>query len=156
VSTLVSLSSTVEILEIISAIPLAAMEPKATSSRHAEERRDSPQSPEVRDPQAEHSRSSSADAVIPKTGTANTKVEPKPATMVGCWSPRSLNEEVLAAMEQEGLIAEKTISRWQVEPGAVMPAPLENEVVMLKSHVDRGLSLPTSRFLTSMLTYYKL
>jgi hypothetical protein len=37
-----------------------------------------------------------------------------------------------------------------------MHAPLEKEVVMLKSHVDHGLSLPPSRFFTGMLAYYKL
>jgi hypothetical protein len=37
-----------------------------------------------------------------------------------------------------------------------MPAPLEKEVVMLKSHVDHGLSLPPSFFLESMLFHYKL
>jgi hypothetical protein len=59
-------------------------------------------------------------------------------------------------MEQEGLIAAKEISKWRVEPNAAMPAPLEKEVVMLKSHVDRGLSLPPSYFLKSMLFHYKL
>jgi hypothetical protein len=67
-----------------------------------------------------------------------------------------LNEEILSSMEQDGLIAAKETSRWRVEPCAAMPAPLEKEVVMLKSHVDRGLSLPPSYFLKSMLAYYKL
>jgi hypothetical protein len=37
-----------------------------------------------------------------------------------------------------------------------MPAPLEKEVVKLKSRIDRGLSLPPSYFLKGMLFHYKL
>jgi hypothetical protein len=76
--------------------------------------------------------------------------------MAGSWSPCSLNKEILAAMEHGEFIAERAISQWRVEHNAAMPAPLEKEVVMLKSHIDRGLSLPPSKFLTGMLAYYKL
>jgi hypothetical protein len=47
-------------------------------------------------------------------------------------------------MEQERLIAAKEITKWQVEPNAAMPAPSKKEIVMLKSHIDRGISLPPS------------
>jgi hypothetical protein len=59
-------------------------------------------------------------------------------------------------MEQEGLVAAKEISKWQVEPKAAMPAPQRKEIVMLKSHIDRGLSLPPSYFLKSMICHYEL
>jgi hypothetical protein len=59
-------------------------------------------------------------------------------------------------MEQEGLIAAKEISKWRVEPKAAMHAPRKKEIVMLKSHIDRGLSLPPSYFLKSVLFHYKL
>jgi hypothetical protein len=148
-------SSSIEVLEIISTMTLAAMETEATSSRHEEERRDPPQSPEIRGSPAEPSRSKPADAAIPDSGSAN-EVKAQPATKVGCWSPCSLNEEILATMEKNGFIVGRAISRWWVENNAAMHAPLEKEVVMLKSHVDRGLSLPPSRFFTGMLAYYKL
>jgi hypothetical protein len=50
-------------------------------------------------------------------------------------------------LEQEGWIAAKEISRWRVDPGAAMPAPSDGEIVMLKSHIDRGFSLLPSYFL---------
>jgi hypothetical protein len=37
-----------------------------------------------------------------------------------------------------------------------MPVPTKKEIVMLKSHIDRGLSLPPSYFLKSMLHHYRL
>jgi hypothetical protein len=74
----------------------------------------------------------------------------------GCCNPCYLSEEILSSLEQEGLIEAKEISKWRVEPNSSMPAPLEKEVIMLKSHVDRGLNLPPSYFLKSMLFHYKL
>jgi hypothetical protein len=74
----------------------------------------------------------------------------------GSWDPCNLDEEVLSSLEQEGLIAAKEISKWRVEPNAAAPAPSKKEIVMLKSHIDRGLSLPPSYFLKSMLRHYRL
>jgi hypothetical protein len=59
-------------------------------------------------------------------------------------------------MEQEGLVAAKEISKWRVDPNAAMPAPRKREIVMLKSHVGRGLSFAPSYFLKTMLRHYEL
>jgi hypothetical protein len=59
-------------------------------------------------------------------------------------------------MEQEGLVVAKEISYLRIEPNAAMPAPRKREIVMLKSHIDRGLSLSPSYFLKSMLRHYEL
>jgi hypothetical protein len=67
-----------------------------------------------------------------------------------------LDEEILSSLEQEGLIAAKEISKWRVDPNTAAPAPSKKEIVMLKSHIDRGLSLPPSYFLKSMLQHYRL
>jgi hypothetical protein len=74
-----------------------------------------------------------------------------PETSRGSWDPCNLDEETLSSLEQEGLIAAKNISKWQVDPGAASPAPSKKEIVMLKSHIDRGFSLPPFYFLKSML-----
>jgi hypothetical protein len=37
-----------------------------------------------------------------------------------------------------------------------MPAPSDEEVIILKSHIDRGLSLPPSYFLKGVLQHYRL
>jgi hypothetical protein len=79
-----------------------------------------------------------------------------PETSGGDWDPCNMNEEILSSLEQEGRIAAKEISRWQVELGATMPAPSEEEVIILKSHIDRGLSLPPSYFLKGVLRHYRL
>jgi hypothetical protein len=67
-----------------------------------------------------------------------------------------LDEEILSSLKREGLIAAKEISKWRVDPNATIPAPSKNEIVMLKSHIDQGLSLPPSYFLKSMLRHYRL
>jgi hypothetical protein len=77
-------------------------------------------------------------------------------TSGGSWDPCNLDEEVLSSLEQEGLIAAKEISKWRVDPNTAVPAPSKKEIVMLKSHIDRGLSLPPSYFLKSMLRHYRL
>jgi hypothetical protein len=131
------------------------MEPEATSSRHEEEGRNPSRSPKAKESAVESSHSNPMESAMPGLGATN-ETESQSTTMVGCWGPCTLNEDILVAMEQEGTIEERTISQWWVELNAAMPAPLEKEVVMLKSHVDRGLSLPPSKFLTGMLAYHKL
>jgi hypothetical protein len=79
-----------------------------------------------------------------------------PETLGGNWDPCNLDEETLSSLEREGLLAAKNISKWRVDPGATSPAPSKKEIVMLKSHIDRGLSLPPSYFPKSMLRHYRL
>jgi hypothetical protein len=79
-----------------------------------------------------------------------------PETSGGSWDPCNLDEGTLSSLEQEGWIAAKEISRWQVDPGAAMLAPSDGEIVMLKSHIDRGFSLSPSYFLKGVLRHYRL
>jgi hypothetical protein len=115
--------------------PLAAMEPEVSS------RQEEPVA-------AQDTRDSMGE---PSQGNAGSAI---PESAGGCWNPCHLSEEILSSMEQEGLIAENEISKWRVEPNIDMP--LEKEVVMLKSHINHGLSLRPSYFLKSMLFHYKL
>jgi hypothetical protein len=39
---------------------------------------------------------------------------------------------------------------------ASVPAPNSTEILMLKSHVERGLSMPPSHFFVNLLKYYGL
>jgi hypothetical protein len=88
-------------------------------------------------------RSSDTESAIPETS--------------GCsWDPCNLDEGTLSSLEQEGQISVKEILRWRVDPGAAMPAPSDREIVMLKSHIDRGFSLPPSYFLKGVLRHYRL
>jgi hypothetical protein len=118
-------------LEVISATPLATMETESPRQASKSEAAES------------SSRSSDTESAMPKTSG-------------GSWDPCNLDEGTLASMEQEGRIAAKDISRWRVDPGAAMPGPSDGEIVMLKSHIDRGLSLPPSYFLKGVLRHYRL
>jgi hypothetical protein len=134
-SRLASSSSSVEYLEIISATPLAAMDPEASSHQDTVASQDT------------RSRS---------TGTSADTGSATPDSSGGSWDPHNLSEDILSSLEQEGLIAARAISKLRVEPNAAMPEPLEEEIVMLKSHIDQGLSLPPSYFIKSMLRHYRL
>jgi hypothetical protein len=79
-----------------------------------------------------------------------------PKTSGGSWDPCKLDEGTLSSLEQEGRIAAKEVSRWRVDSRAAAPAPSDKEIVMLKSHINRGFSLPPSYFLKSMLRHYRL
>jgi hypothetical protein len=79
-----------------------------------------------------------------------------PETSGGSWDPCNLDKETLSSLEHEVRIAAKEISRWRVDPRATIPAPSDGEVVLLKSHIDRGFSLPPSYFLKGVLQHYKL
>jgi hypothetical protein len=79
-----------------------------------------------------------------------------PETSGGSWDPCNLDEGILSLLEQEGWIAAKEISRWRVDPGAAIAAPSDGEIGMLKSHIDRGLTLPPSYFLKGVLRHYRL
>jgi hypothetical protein len=79
-----------------------------------------------------------------------------PETSGGNWDSCNINEEILSSLEQEGRIAAKEISRWRVDRGVAMPTLSDEEVVILKSHIDRGLSFPPSYFPKGVLRYYRL
>jgi hypothetical protein len=92
---LASSSLSLEILDVISATPLAAMDPE-TSSHHA--------------------------ATSEVTGNLARSIDTEsaiPETSGGSWDPCNLDEEVLSSLEQEGLIAAKEISKWRVDPNAM-------------------------------------
>jgi hypothetical protein len=57
-------------------------------------------------------------------------------------------------MEKEGLIAPRSESFWRVNPKETRPEPETTEVVMMKSHVERGLSLPPSDFMSEVMAFY--
>jgi hypothetical protein len=101
-----SSSSSFEILEIISATPLVAMDPESPRQAVASEAAES------------LARSSDMESAIPETSG-------------GSWDPCNLDEGILSSLELEGRIAAKEISRWRVDPRTAMPAPLDGEIVML-------------------------
>jgi hypothetical protein len=59
-------------------------------------------------------------------------------------------------MEGKGTVAPQAESRWRTDFKAPVPIPNPSEIVMLKSHVERGLSMPLSLFFTNLLKFYGL
>jgi hypothetical protein len=59
-------------------------------------------------------------------------------------------------MEGEGTVAPQAESSWRTDFKAPVPLPNPSEIVMLKSHVERGLSMPPSLFFTNLLKFYGL
>jgi hypothetical protein len=53
-------------------------------------------------------------------------------------------------------MAPQAESHWRTDFKALVPAPNSTEIVMLKSHVERGLSMPPSSFFTNLLKFYRL
>ena len=72
----------------------------------------------------------------------------------GQWIPCTLRDYDLRAMEKEGLIAPRNESFWRVNPKETRLDLEPTEIVMMKSHVERGLSLPPSNFFSEVMTFY--
>jgi hypothetical protein len=87
-----------EILDIILATPLAAMDPESSHQAAASE------------------------AAEDSAGSLDTE-SAIPETLGGSWDPCNLDEETLSSLEQEGLVAAKNISKWRLDPGAASSAP---------------------------------
>jgi hypothetical protein len=60
------------------------------------------------------------------------------------------------ALKNEGTVAPKAESQWQTDQKALVPAPNKTEILMLKSHIERGLSMPPSHFFSNLLQFYGL
>jgi hypothetical protein len=59
-------------------------------------------------------------------------------------------------LESEGTVAPQAESHWRTDFKALVPTPNSTEIVMLKSHVERALSMPPSSFFTNLLKFYGL
>jgi hypothetical protein len=106
------------------------------------------------DPESHH-QAATSEAAESSARSSDTE-SAMPETSGGSWDPCNLDKGTLSSLEQEGRIVAKEILRWRVDSGAAMPAPSDEEIVMLKSHIDRGFSLPPYYFLKGVLWHYRL
>jgi hypothetical protein len=60
------------------------------------------------------------------------------------------------ALEREGKVAPKAESQWRTHHKALVPVPSKTEVLTLKSHIERGFSMPPSHFFSNLLQFYGL
>jgi hypothetical protein len=69
---------------------------------------------------------------------------------LGSWEKCKVKDQDVLALEKEGIVAPKLESQWWTHYKALALAPNMTEILMLKSHVERGLSmLPLTSSLTS-------
>jgi hypothetical protein len=79
-----------------------------------------------------------------------------PANLHGYWVKCHVKDVHVQALENEGLMAPQAESQWRTDHKALVPAPNQTEILMLKSHVERGLSMPPSHFFSNLLKFYGL
>jgi hypothetical protein len=177
---LASPSSSIEVLEFLNITPLAAMDPKSPSSRHLAdtEEEDSPlqQSastsgqpttdsyPEDIASEAEEDAEDQAiEEMVDEeeqdgSGEAEQggriaaeEAEQIPANLHGYWVKSHVKNAHILALENEDTVAPRAESQWQTDHKALVPAPNKAEILMLKSHIERGLSMPPSHFFSNLL-----
>jgi hypothetical protein len=79
-----------------------------------------------------------------------------PQNLHGYWQKSHVKDSDVRAMESEGTVAPQAESGWRTDFKAPVPLPNPSEIVMLKFHVERGLSMPPSLFFMNLLKYYGL
>jgi hypothetical protein len=78
------------------------------------------------------------------------------ANLHGYWVKCHVKDVHVRALENEGLVAPQAESQWQTDHKSLVPAPNPTEILMLKSHVERGLSMTPSHFFNNLLKFYGL
>jgi hypothetical protein len=89
-------------------------------------------------------------------GGVQVEEEKIPRKLHGYWVKCHVRDAHVQALENEGTVAPLVESHWRTDHKALVPAPNSTEILMLKSHVERGLSMPPSHFFTNLLKYYGL
>jgi hypothetical protein len=74
----------------------------------------------------------------------------------GYWEKCQVKDDHVMALEKEVIMAPRVESQWRTHNKALVLAPNKTEVLMLKSHVERGFSMPTSHFFSNLLQFYGL
>ena len=73
------------------------------------------------------------------------------------WRPSNVDEEVLAAFTEKGLLPSKEVVHWRVPAsGEVVSQPQADEVVSFLAFHERGLGYPTHWFLRGLLNEWGL
>jgi hypothetical protein len=76
------------------------------------------------------------------------------------WAHSSVTERKLEELVRDGLLrprASRTQPKWRVPPSDHRePAPPEGYVVSFMAFHERGLGVPSSRFMRVLLHYYKV
>jgi hypothetical protein len=87
---------------------------------------------------------------------AEDEEEQIPQNLHEYWQKSHVKDSDVQAMEGEGTVAPRAESGWRTDFKAPVPIPNPSEIVTLKSHMERGLSMPPSLFFTNLLKFYGL
>jgi hypothetical protein len=74
----------------------------------------------------------------------------------GYWVRCHVKDAHVQALEDEGTVAPRAKSQWRTDHKALVPTPNPSEILMLKYHVERGLSMLPSHFFSNLLKFYGL
>jgi hypothetical protein len=75
---------------------------------------------------------------------AEAEEEQIPQNLHRYWQKSHVKDAHVQALEDVGTMAPQAESGWRTDFKAPVPAPNSSKIVMLKSHVERGLSMPPS------------
>jgi hypothetical protein len=89
-------------------------------------------------------------------GTEADEAEQLPVKLHGYWEKCKIKDAHVLALEIEGTVAPKAESQWRTPHKALVPAPNKTKILMLKSHTERGFSMPPSHFFSNLLQFYGL
>jgi hypothetical protein len=84
------------------------------------------------------------------------EVEQTPVNLHGYWVKCHVKDAHVLALEKEGTVAPKVESQWRTYHKALVPAPNKTEIIIIKSHIERGLSMLPSHFFSNLLQFYGL
>jgi hypothetical protein len=93
---------------------------------------------------------------VEQDGGIRAEEEQIPMNLHGYWVKCHVKDAHVQALEDEGTVAPQAESQWRTDHKALVPTPNSTEILMLKSHVERGLSMPPSHFFSNLLKFYGL
>jgi hypothetical protein len=93
---------------------------------------------------------------VEQDGGIRAEEEQIPVNLHGYWVKCHIKDAHVQALEDEGTVAPWVESQWRTNHKALVPAPNPTEILMLKSHVERGHSMPPSHFFSNLLKFYGL
>jgi hypothetical protein len=91
-----------------------------------------------------------------KSDDIEAEEEQIPAKLHGYWVKCHVKDAHVQALENGGLVAPRAESQWRTNHKALVPALNQTKILMLKSHVERGLIMPPSHFFSNLLKFYGL
>jgi hypothetical protein len=96
------------------------------------------------------------EAGIEQCGGIEAEEEQIPVNLHEYWVKCHVKDAHVQVLKNEGTVAPQAESQWRADHKALVPAPSQTEILMLMSHMERGLSMPPSHFFSNLLKFYGL